>query len=88
MPTFQRIIAELKKRERHLAAQLAGIRTAISSLEFGSAGAPRPAIIETPKAAGRRSKTAVRRKMSAAGRKALGRPIRKSAPARRKARMK
>jgi len=88
MPTFQRIIAELKNRERHLAAQLAGIRTAISSLEFGSAGAPRPAIIETPKAAGRRSKKAARRKTPAAGRKALSRPVKRSAAARRKARMK
>ena len=88
MPTFQRIIAELKKRERHLAAQLAGIRTAISSLEFGSAGAPRPAVIETPKAAGRRSKKAVRSKTSAAGRKGLRGSIKRSVAARRKGQMK
>lgn len=48
MPGFRRIIAELKKQERRLAAQLASVRTAISSLEFGSAGVPRQAIIETP----------------------------------------
>src|SRR5882724_5014549 len=50
--------------EHHLAAQLTSIRTAISSLEFGSTGVPAPAIIETPHAAGRRR----RRKVSAAAR--------------------
>lgn len=69
MPTLGRIIAELKKQERRLAAQLAGIRTAISSLEFGSAGVPRSAIIDTPNAAGRRSgKRRKRRKLSAEAR--------------------
>jgi hypothetical protein len=39
---------------------------AISSLEFGSSGAQKPTIIETPNAGGRRSRK--RRKMSAAAR--------------------
>ncbi len=69
MAGFRRIIAELKKQERRLAAQLAGIRTAISSLEFGGGGVPAPAIIETPNAAGRRSKKRRRRrKLSAEAR--------------------
>jgi hypothetical protein len=52
VPTqFQRIIAELKKQERRLTAQLTNIRTAISLLEFGGGGVPAPAVIETPHAA-------------------------------------
>jgi len=84
MPTFRRIISELKKQERRLAAQLAGIRTAISSLEFGSSGAPAPAIIETPNAVGRRSKKRARRKMSAAARKAVSARMKKYWAARRR----
>ncbi len=69
MPNLRRIIAELKKQERRLAAQLASIRTAISSLEFGSSGVPRPAIIETPNAVrGRTIKRRRRRKLSAEAR--------------------
>ena len=48
MANWRRIITELKKQQRHLAAQLTSIRTAISSLEFGSSGVPASAIIETP----------------------------------------
>ena len=35
---------------------MTNIRTAISSLEFGSNWAPAPAIIDTPNAAGRKMK--------------------------------
>jgi hypothetical protein len=84
MATFRRIIAELKKQERRLAAQLAGIRTAISSLEFGSSGAPAPAIIKTPNAAGRRSKKRSRPKMSAAARKAVSARMKRYWAARRR----
>lgn len=72
MAGFRRIVAELKRQEKKLAAQLASIRAAIASLEFGSFGAPRPAIIETPNAAGRKKRkrrrlsTAARAKISAA----------------------
>src|SRR5947207_1437793 len=84
MPTFRRIIAELKKQERRLAAQLANIQTAISSLEFGGSGAPAPAIIDTPNAAGRKAKRRSRRKMSAAARKAVSARMKKYWAARRK----
>ena len=66
MAGFRRIVAELKKQERRLAAQLAGIRTAISSLEFGGGGVPKAAVIETPNAAGKRTRK--RRKLSKAAR--------------------
>ena len=66
MAGFRRIVAELKKQERRLAAQLAGIRTAISSLEFGGGGVPKAAGIETPNAAGKRTRK--RRKLSKAAR--------------------
>jgi hypothetical protein len=80
MPSFRRIIAELKRQERRMAALLTGIRTAIASLEFGGAGAPAPAIIETPhaaRAAGSRraalqkSAKPQKRRMSPAARKAV-----------------
>jgi hypothetical protein len=56
MTPFNQILKELKKQERHLAEQLTSIRAAISSLEFGSAGVPPPAIIDTPHAVRVRSK--------------------------------
>ena len=65
MSQLSRIVKELKKQERRLVAQLAKIRAAISSLEFGGGGVPAPAIIDTPHAAGARTKR-VHRKMSAA----------------------
>jgi precorrin-6B methylase 2 len=68
MPDLRRIIADLKKHERRVVAELARIQTAISSLEFGGSGVPAPAIIETPAAAGQRSGRRRRRKMSAAAR--------------------
>ena len=72
-PSFRRIIGELKRQERRLAALLTGIRTAIASLEFGGAGVPTPAIIETPHAARAAGKSAKpqKRKMSPAARKAV-----------------
>ena len=82
MTKFQEIVTELKKQERHLSAQLAGIRTAIASLEFGGGGGvPAPAIIETPNAAG---KSRTRRKMSAAQKRAVSARMKKYWAARRR----
>jgi hypothetical protein len=65
MPSpFKKILAELKRQERRLAAQLEKVRSAISLLEFGGGGVPAPAIIETPHAAGRRSKPGRRKESS------------------------
>jgi len=81
MTKFQEIVTELKKQERHLSVQLAGIRTAIASLEFGGGGVPAPAIIETPNAAG---KSRTRRKMSAAQKRAVSARMKKYWAARRR----
>jgi hypothetical protein len=67
---FARIVAELRRQERQLAAQLAEVREAISLLELGGGGVPAPAIIETPNAVRvreRRSRNG--RKSQAANRK-------------------
>ncbi len=82
MSKFGEIVAELRKQERQLAAQLESIRTAIASLEFGGGGVPAPAIIETPHAAGRQVRA--RRKMSAAQRKAVSLRMKKYWAGRRK----
>ena len=50
MADWRHIISTLKKQEKRLAAQLASIRGAIASLEFGSSGVPVPAVIDTPHA--------------------------------------
>lgn len=75
MSQFNRIIKELKKQERKLVAQLASIRTAISSLEFGGGGVPAPAIIDTPHAV--RSRPS--RSRRAAAYKRLGGRMKRSA---------
>lgn len=41
MAAFQELISGLRRAERHLEKQLAGIRDAISSLELGGGGVPR-----------------------------------------------
>ena len=68
---FARIVKELKRQERRLAAQLAKVRDAISLLEFGGGGVPASAIIETPKAVRVRGSAIQRksRKRQAPGRK-------------------
>jgi ParB-like chromosome segregation protein Spo0J len=96
MPSsFGRIIAELKRRERRLAALLTGIRTAIASLEFGGAGVPAPAIIETPhatrvegsrRATLQKSAKPQKRRMSPAARKAVSLRMKRYWAARRRAR--
>jgi|WetSurMetagenome_2_1015567.scaffolds.fasta_scaffold577839_2 hypothetical protein len=68
MPRLHRIIADLKKHERRLVSELASVKKAISSLEFGGSGVPAPAIIETPAAVGSRAKRRARPRMSAAAR--------------------
>jgi hypothetical protein len=40
MPGFQKVLASLRRAERSAEKQLEGIRTAISSLEFGSSVSP------------------------------------------------
>ena len=85
MPTFRRIMAELKKQERQVAAQLAGIRSAIASLELGGGGVPAPAVIDIRKRAVRSKKRRGRRKMSAAARKAVSERMKKYWAARRRA---
>ena len=68
MASWHQIIAALKKQEKRLASQLASIRAAISSLEFGSSGVPVPAIIETPRAVRVGGTKRRRRKVSRAAR--------------------
>jgi hypothetical protein len=73
MPSqFGRIVKELKRQEKKLLSQLKKVRDAISLLEFGSFGAPPPAIIVTPHAArsrGRRQAANRRRKPQASTRR-------------------
>jgi hypothetical protein len=67
MATFQILVRKLRRAEHVLDKQLAGIRQAIASLEFGGAASP-----PTPRRESRRSRPARRRrKMSAKARKAI-----------------
>jgi hypothetical protein len=75
MAAFQTLVRTLRRTEQHLQRQLTGIRTAISSLEFGGAAVPpvptrghrrgRPAGRKNAATKGRK------RKMSAKARKAI-----------------
>lgn len=86
MPPFSRIISDLRKQERRLAALLAGIRAAISSLEFGGGGVPALAVLKPSRLARRvAKKRRARKKMSAAARKAVSQRMKKYWAARRKA---
>ena len=82
---FHRILTELRNEERHLAAQLAKIKIAISSLEFGGGGVPAPAVIETPHAVKVPARARRRRKMSAAARQAVSVRMKKYWAAKRNA---
>ena len=64
MSTFKQILAQLRRQEVALTKQLTGIRNAISSLEFGGGGVPRP-FIKRP-ASGVGSRKRKRRRFSAA----------------------
>jgi hypothetical protein len=46
MGRFGDILARLRKEERNLEKQLKGIRTAISSLEFGTGGGVPPTLLK------------------------------------------
>ena len=59
---LKKILAQLRRQEAQLAKQLSGIRSAISSLEFGGGGVPNPFRKGRPAAAGGRR----RRRFSAA----------------------
>jgi hypothetical protein len=65
MANFKALLAGLRRAEAHFEQQLAGIRAAISSLEFGSAASP-----SVPGPGTHRHDVVVRekRKMSAAAR--------------------
>ena len=65
MSAFKRIVAQLKQQEAALAKQLAGIRNAISSLEFGGGGVPLP-FVKRPASTGAGGKKRKRRRFSAA----------------------
>lgn len=97
MALLKNILSQLRKQERQLARQLEGIRSAVSSLEFGRASSPPVA----PSAQGqktRRKKTSVKRavakartktrRMSAAAKKAVSRRMKKYWAERRKAKAK
>ena len=68
MANWRHIISTLRKQEKRLAAQLASIRGAIASLEFGSSGVPAPAVIDTPHAVRVGRPKRRRRKVSGAAR--------------------
>jgi hypothetical protein len=79
MGTLNDILVRLRKEERELEKQLRGIRTAISSLEFGSGGGvPRP----SRKPSGVRKRG--RGKLSAAQRRAIPVRMRKYRAARKR----
>jgi hypothetical protein len=63
MGRFSHILARLRKEERNLEKQLKGIRTAISSLEFGTGGGVPPTLLKRGATGSRKSR---RRKPSAA----------------------
>ena len=63
MGRFGDILARLRKEEQYLEKQLKGIRTAISSLEFGTGGGVPQAMLKRGAAASRKGR---RRKLSPA----------------------
>jgi hypothetical protein len=82
MGRFGTIVARLRKEERQLEKQLTGIRSAISSLEFGSGGGvPRTSLKRN--AGG--SRKGGRRKLSAAEKRAISARMRKYWAARKRA---
>ena len=66
MAILKNILFQLRKQERQLARQLEGIRSAISSLDFG--GAPAPPVGPAFQKSGRKAAPVKRRKFSAATR--------------------
>ena len=78
MASFQSLIRHLRRAEQQLAKQLAGIRRAISSLEFGSAASPGIRVESVgPKRSRVVKKTGRRRKVSAKARAAMSRAQKK-----------
>jgi ParB-like chromosome segregation protein Spo0J len=75
MAAFQTLVRGLRRAEQQLQRQLEGIRTAISSLEFGGAAAPPVTIRKRGRGrpAGRKNAATIGRKrtMSAKARKAI-----------------
>ena len=84
MTSFQELISDLRGAESQLVKQLEGIRSAIASLDMGSAVSPAmPDRGVRPARAAKRGRK--RQKMSAAARKAVSLRMRKYWAARRKA---
>jgi hypothetical protein len=65
---LKNILSQLRKQERQLARQLEGIRSAISSLEFGGAASPPVAPSARGQKSSRKTAPGKRRKFSAATR--------------------
>lgn len=83
MGRFGDILARLRKEEQHLEKQLKGIRTAISSLEFGTGGGVPRTMLKRGATA---SRTGRPRKLSSGQRRAI--PVRRKASAARRKRAK
>ena len=81
MGRFGDILARLRKEEQYLEKQLKGIRTAISSLEFGTGGGVPQAMLKRGAAASRKGR---RRKLSPAQTRATSKRSRYSAARKRK----
>jgi hypothetical protein len=79
MAGFQSLIRNLRRAEQQLAKQLEGIRSAISSLEFGSAASPGIRVARKRKrtSGGPPNPLRARRKLSAKARAAISRAQKK-----------
>ena len=77
MAGFQSLIRNLRRAEQRLARQLDGIRSAISSLEFGSAASPGIRVTGRKRGRARGRTAGRRRKLSAKARAAISRAQKK-----------
>ena len=77
MAGFQSLIRNLRRAEQQLLRQVDGIRTAISSLEFGSAPSPGIRVKDRRRGAAQGRKTTSPRKLSAKARAAISRAQKK-----------
>ena len=77
MTSLEKLIRNLRRAEQQLVRQLEGIRSAISSLEFGSAANPGIRVGGRQRGRVRRRKAVRRRKLSAKARAAISRAQKK-----------